>query len=150
MKYLKSIFILVLSSLFLISACAGVYPSKPVITNPTEKPALDFYVKYTCWKSPFNPHEMFRNWTKLVTNPISPVMTMTLVGNPKINWKQDYKVGTNYLAVPVLEGELASFGYMDKHGINRIYVLDIDTNCYILKSTLIEQDACLNYYTLSN
>jgi len=158
MKSLKSIFLLVLGSLFLLSACAGVQPSKPVITKPVPKASKPpLYVKHACWKSPFNPHEVLENWTKLVMKPLSGAMVMTILGNPKINWKQDYQAGPKYSATPVPEGEitsvvifvfvtvdritleLAAFGYKDKHGIKHTYMLDVDTNCYILKPVSTEQ-----------
>lgn len=170
MKYLRHTFLLVLCSLFLLSACASVQTSKPVVTNSTqeevkpaddEHPALDFYVKHDCWRSPFNPHEILQYWKALDIRPINESMVMAIAGNPKVDWNNDYKEGTLYTEMPAPEGELTSavvfifvkvgvstielavFGYKDTNGISHIYIWSEADNCYILNPT-DDQAACYN------
>ena len=153
MKALKNIFLLVLVSLFLLSACVGTQPSKPVITKPVPKVSdIPLYTKRDCWKSLFNPHQILHEWPKLFVKPLSNMMVVVVAGNPKINWEENNRK-RQHLKMPVPEGEIAaiiifvfvtidgtttelgSFGYKDKHGVSYIYALDMGTNCYILKIT---------------
>lgn len=167
MKSLKSVFLLVLCSLFLLSACAGLQPSKPVITNPTvEEPVPDFYIKHNCWKSPFDPHKILKEWVNLVTKPIDSSMVMFVVGNPKIDWQIDYIPGTAFSDMPIPKGEitpavvfifavladktveLVVFGYTDVYGIKCIYIWDEQQSCYRLEPT-DGQDACSTNYFIT-
>jgi len=168
MKALKNTLLLVLCSLFLLSACAGLQPNKPVVTNSTpeevkspEHPPLDFYVKHDCWRSSFNPHEVLQYWAKLDDRQISETMLLVIVGNPKINWERDYQIGTNYSDMPVPAGEITSavifafirvdistielavFGYKDKDDISYTYRWSKTDNCYLLHPAA-DQAACFN------
>jgi len=169
MKSLKNIFLLVLGSLFLLSACAGLQPSKPVITNPTvEEKAPDIYVKHDCWKSPFDPHKILKDWPKLTIKPVSGSMVLLIAGNPKINWKEDYQIGTPFSSMPVPEGEITSvvmfvfariaggtielavFAYKDKDGVKYTYIWNEQKDCYVIEPGDGQKACAKNYFTTSN
>lgn len=152
MKFLKTAGLLVLALLFMTS-CAGFNTtSKRQLHEPEEirtpgTPAPNFYVKHSCWKSPFNPHEVIQYWVKIGARQLNPIAVMIVAGNPKINWKQDYR-GTDPTLVPIPKGEIASaivfflvktptntielvaFVYKDDLGVQNLYILNMETKCY--------------------
>ena len=166
MKFLKTAALLVLSFLF-ISSCASLNTSsnrqlhEPEEIRTPGTPAPDFYVKHQCWKSPFNPHEVLQYWVKLGAQQLNPVTAIAIMGNPKVNWQQFR--GINPMDVPIPPGEftttavfiftrtqmgtieLMSYGYTDDLGIQRVFVLNIETKCYEKHLLVTQQQSCLDY-----
>jgi hypothetical protein len=171
MKFLKTVGLLVLSFLFLLS-CANLNTSKRQLHEPEEiktpgTPVPDFYVKHQCWKSPFNPHEVLQYWVKLGAQQLNPNAAVAIMGNPKINWQQSTSQRRNPMDVLIPPGEittavvfvftrtqmgtieLMSYGYKDNLGIQRIFVLDIETKCYEKHLLAKQQQSCLDVHLQS-
>ena len=166
MKYLKMACLFLLAGLFLLTSCAGLQSTskrqlhEPEAFKENKNLPINFYVKHDCWKSPFNPHEVLQYWVRLGAQQLNPVMAITIVGNPKINWRQ--LRGTNPMGVAIPPGEittavvfvfaktrmgtieLVSYGYKDNLGIKRIFMLDVETKCYERKLIPKQQSSCLS------
>lgn len=167
MKFLKTAALLVLSFLFIASCASLNTTSKRQLHEPEEirtpgTPALNFYVKHQCWKSPFNPHEVLQYWVKLTAQQLNPITALAVMGNPKINWQQLRGQGVTPMDVPIPFGEIAtavvfvfirmeigtvelmSYGYNDDLGIQHIFVLDLETKCYEKHLVTEQQQPCLD------
>ena len=154
MKYLKGILLTLLSSIFLFSACgADMFDRRLHEPDEFRSPddlIMSFYPQYECWKSPFNPHEVLRHWPLLLLEYVKRPMLLVMVGNPKIEWNENYKIGEDPSEILIPEGEitavvvfvfaemapqyveLLTYGYADREGNYYIYKWNVDQECYTL------------------
>lgn len=184
MKLFKITILLVLSLCFL-TACANLSLLTPISAvaqptyNPerklhepdefkTDTPAPNFYVKRSCWKSPFNPHEVLHHWVKLEASQINEQVAVAVVGNPKVDWSNYRKQKVNdreAMNVEIPAGEIASavvfvfvktqvgtielisYGYNDDLGVKMMYAMNQKSRCYERIDVPRQQQSCLSNAT---
>jgi len=122
---------------------------------PPTEPELIFYEKHSDWESPFNPHDVLRNWTKLSFETEKNIYFVT-VGNPKHGWS-DWSVLEDPLERNIPSGEVASavtfvfrvgkrkkiyleaFEFVDNLGVRNLFGWDKGTKCYVRFPDTIQQ-----------
>jgi len=126
-------------------------PKRPRIKKsiyiPPSEPPIIFYEQYNSWKSPFNPHKVLREWTKLSFNVEESIYFIT-VGNPKHNWSS-WSKSKDPLNRNIPEGEVTSavifvfsiakskeielegFEFVDNLGIRNLFIWDKKVKCYV-------------------
>jgi hypothetical protein len=169
MTFLKTAGLLILAFLFITSCAILTSTSQRQLHEPEAiktpgTPAPNFYVKHECWKSPFNPHEVLQYWVKLGARQINESVAVALVGNPKIDWEQYRASGAKLTEAAIPPGEiastvvfvfartpagtieLASYGYIDDLGVQRVFALNLETKCYEKYLIPKQQQSCSDDY----